>query len=134
MKKTSKALFFALTLIILTVNTGESEPLIANIVDSTGIIGIDMSIGSEPVPIINSVFQGGPAYRAGIHKGDRIVAIDSKPTYGLGSSQIDTAISDIPGTIVHFTILRNQQIYEIDVTVLPAHQASRFIQQQFEFH
>jgi C-terminal processing protease CtpA/Prc len=134
MRNCFKALIIALMICFCIINVGNAKTLIANVTDSTGVVGIDMLIGAEAVPVINTVFSGSPAQEAGIIKGDRIVAIDNKPTYGLSSAEVDSAISDIPGTVVHFTILRNQQIYDFNVEVVPVHKTTSYIQQQFNFY
>lgn len=112
---------------------GFAKVLKTGILDSTGIVGLDMIIGSEPVPIINQVFRGTPAEKAGLSPGDRILSVDNQPLYGLSSDQVDIAISDIPGTKVHMTILRFGQKVNIELTVAPLHESSKRLQNEFAY-
>jgi carboxyl-terminal processing protease len=49
---------------------------------------------------------GSPAFRAGIRPGDVIMAVDSKPTEGLSSSEVADMLKGPKGTVVHITMKR----------------------------
>ncbi len=68
-------------------------------------------VGMTIVPRDNSTFvlapmPGAPAFRAGIRPGDQIVAVDTKPTEGLSSSEVADMLKGPKGTIVHITMKR----------------------------
>lgn len=121
-------------LIICSTNLTQAKQLNCSIEESTGVIGLDMIIGKEPVPIVRSVFNNGPADIAGFKEGDKIVAIDNIPTYNRSSIEIDEAISDIPGTKVAFSIIRNGQLYNLTTTVTPLHQTNNTLQELFALY
>src|ERR1044072_2825105 len=69
--------------------------------------GVGMTVG----PLNNKViviapFVGTPAYRAGIHPGDIIIAVDGKPTDNLNTSDVADLLKGPKGTTVHITVLR----------------------------
>lgn len=112
-------------------NFTRAEILQATLSECTGYVGIDMKIGAAPVPIINQVFKNSPALRAGLQQGDRIVAIDNRPTKGLSKHQIDIAISDKPGDKVNFRVIRANKLYEITVEVAPLSNTDNYTQAMY---
>jgi carboxyl-terminal processing protease len=56
--------------------------------------------------IVIAPFAGTPAYRAGIHPGDIIAAVDGKPTDNMNTSDVADLLKGPKGTTVHITILR----------------------------
>ena len=78
-------------------------------------------------PMVDQVLPGKPAERAGIRKGDRIVAVDGKPM----SSPTDVAAltNAHPGETLVYRILRNGATLEVPVTVEAVDQDGRRIGQ-----
>lgn len=69
--------------------------------------GVGMTVGPRNNKVIViAPFVGTPAYRAGIHPGDIIVAVDGKPTDNLNTSDVADLLKGPKGTTVHITILR----------------------------
>ena len=120
-------------IMILGLNSAKAELLMASVADSTGVVGIDISVGATPVPVIKEVFKDGPAFLSGLKAGDIILMINNIPTQGLSSEQVDYAISDIPGTIIMFRVLRKNQLLNYQVKVMPLHKTSSNIQKYFDF-
>jgi carboxyl-terminal processing protease len=56
--------------------------------------------------IVIAPFAGTPAYRAGIHPGDIIAAVDGKPTDNMNTSDVADLLKGPKGTTVHITVLR----------------------------
>jgi carboxyl-terminal processing protease len=69
--------------------------------------GVGMTVGPRNNKVIViAPFAGTPAYRAGIHPGDIIVAVDGKPTDNMTTSDVADLLKGPKGTTVHITILR----------------------------
>ncbi|WP_338768903.1 S41 family peptidase [Massilia sp. METH4] len=66
-------------------------------------VGVDMQNGQI---LIRDVFEGGPADKAGIRRGDSIVAIDGSPLFGLRDNQIASRMHGEPGTTVELTLAK----------------------------
>lgn len=64
--------------VTLTVSEPAERKHLSDLSDPLGVIGFQFA---EPVipPVIGEVEQGGPAARAGLRPGDRILAVDGKP-------------------------------------------------------
>ena len=56
--------------------------------------------------IVIAPFVGTPAYRAGIHPGDIISAVDGKATDNMSTSEVADLLKGPKGTTVRITILR----------------------------
>ena len=69
--------------------------------------GVGMIIVQQDnkVVVVHPIEQG-PAFRAGIHPGDTIVAIDGKSTGGMDSTQVATMLKGDRGTTVTVTMTR----------------------------
>jgi len=131
MKKLVYKLLLIMLLFNLPAKTAICEVLKATISESTGVIGLDMAIGKEPVPIVENVFPDSPCFKAGLKAGDKIISIDNRFTYGLTMDEVDCAISDIPGTKVNFTVIRNKITLHFNVTVEPLHKTTKQLQKFF---
>ena len=69
--------------------------------------GVGMTVGPRNNKVIViAPFVGTPAYRAGIHPGDIIAAVDGKPTDNMTTSDVADLLKGPKGTTVHITILR----------------------------
>ncbi len=63
--------------------------------------------------------EGTPAYRAGIHAGDLIIAIDDESTEDMSSDEVVDTLRGVAGTDVVVTILRGEKL-TFDVTITRA--------------
>ncbi len=69
--------------------------------------GVGMTVGPRNNKVIViAPFVGTPAYRAGIHPGDIIVAVDGRPTDNMSTSDVADLLKGPRGTQVRITILR----------------------------
>src|SRR6201987_3503751 len=69
--------------------------------------GVGMTVGPRNNKVIViAPFVGTPAYRAGIHPGDIIIAVDGKATDNMSTSDVADLLKGPKGTTVHITILR----------------------------
>jgi carboxyl-terminal processing protease len=79
--------------------------------DSRGQIeGIGLDIDQvNGAPIVIAPVEGGPAARAGIRSGDRILDVDQQPIVGLGMDDLLHRLRGPAGSTVALTIARGQQ-------------------------
>src|ERR1700756_5317631 len=69
--------------------------------------GVGMQVGPRNNKVIViAPFVGTPAYRAGIHPGDIIIAVDGKATDNMSTSDVADLLKGPKGTTVRITILR----------------------------
>jgi carboxyl-terminal processing protease len=68
-------------------------------------IGVEVDFRNETVAVIATI-EGSPAERAGIHPGDRIVAVDGLPVRGKAMQDLIRAMRGKPGTRVIVSINR----------------------------
>src|SRR5467141_3574936 len=69
--------------------------------------GVGMTVGPRNNKVIVIFpFVGTPAYKAGIHPGDVIIAVDGKSTDNMSTSDVADLLKGPKGTTVHITILR----------------------------
>ena len=69
--------------------------------------GVGMTVGPRNNKVIViAPFAGTPAYRAGIHPGDIIAAVDGKPTDNMTTGDVADLLKGPKGTTVHITVLR----------------------------
>src|SRR5438874_8609799 len=81
--------------------------------------GVGMTVGPRNNKVIViAPFVGTPAYRAGIHPGDIIIAVDGKPTDNLNTSDVADMLKGPKGTTVHITILREGADKPLEFTVV----------------
>lgn len=71
-------------------------------------IGIEIDLRDGFVNVI-APLAGTPADSAGIRPGDRIVAVNGKPTTGLSMEEVQQALRGSPGTAVTLSIERDEQ-------------------------
>ena len=131
MKKLLLKVLLTMLFLNLPFNLGTCKVLKATISESSGIVGMEMIIGKEPAPIIDKVFPGGACAKAGMKPGDKIISIDNKSTYGLSINEVDSAISNVPGTKILFKVIRNSQTINFSVIVQPLHEVSQQLQVYF---
>jgi len=81
--------------------------------------GVGMTVGPRNNKVIViAPFAGTPAYRAGIHPGDIIVAVDGKPTDNMTTSDVADLLKGPKGTTVHITILREASDKPLEFAVI----------------
>ena len=69
--------------------------------------GVGMTVGPRNNKVIViAPFVGTPAYRAGIHPGDVIIAVDGKPTDNMSTAEVADLLKGPKGTTVRITVLR----------------------------
>ncbi|HLX74365.1 MAG TPA: S41 family peptidase [Terriglobales bacterium] len=69
--------------------------------------GVGMTVGPRNNKVIViAPFVGTPAYRAGIHPGDVIIAVDGKPTDNMSTAEVADMLKGPKGTTVRITVLR----------------------------
>jgi len=69
--------------------------------------GVGMTVGPRNNKVIVIFpFVGTPAYKAGIHPGDVIVAVDGKSTENMSTSDVADLLKGPKGTTVHISIAR----------------------------
>lgn len=80
--------------------------------------GVGMTIvPRDNFTYVLSPMPGSPAFRAGIRPGDVIMAVDSKPTEGLSSSEVADMLKGPKGTVVHITMKRVGYSESLNFTV-----------------
>lgn len=92
----------------------EAKQFAETISGSFAGVGMEIDIKDNVLTVI-SPLKGTPAEMAGIRIGDKIVAIDGKPTDGIS---IEKAVSEIrgpAGTTVVLTIIRDKKVIELKI-------------------
>ena len=81
--------------------------------------GVGMTVGPRNNKVIViAPFVGTPAYRAGIHPGDIIVAVDGKPTDNMSTTDVADLLKGPKGTTVRITVLREASDHPIEFAVI----------------
>jgi carboxyl-terminal processing protease len=81
--------------------------------------GVGMTVGPRNNKVIViAPFVGTPAYRAGIHPGDIIVAVDGKPTDNMSTSDVADLLKGPKGTTVRITMLREGADHPLEFAVV----------------
>jgi len=81
--------------------------------------GVGMQVGPRNNKVIViAPFVGTPAYRAGIHPGDVIIAVDGKPTDNMNTQDVAELLKGPKGTTVRITMLREGTPKPLEFTVV----------------
>jgi carboxyl-terminal processing protease len=81
--------------------------------------GVGMTVGPRNNKVIViAPFVGTPAYRAGIHPGDVIIAVDGKPTDNMTTGDVADLLKGPKGTTVHITVLRESAEKPLEFAVV----------------
>ncbi|MGB9072467.1 MAG: S41 family peptidase [Terriglobales bacterium] len=81
--------------------------------------GVGMTVGPRNNKVIViAPFAGTPAYRAGIHPGDIIIAVDGKPTDNMSTSDVADLLKGPKGTTVRITMLREGADHPLEFAVV----------------
>jgi carboxyl-terminal processing protease len=78
--------------------------------------GVGLNVQEDPkgLRVVNA-FEGGPAAKAGLRKGDLIVAVDGQPLKGRSSNYSTDLIKGPSGTSVRLSVVRGGQGREVKV-------------------
>jgi regulator of sigma E protease len=88
------------------------------------MLGLRADLGP---PVVDQVLPGKPAERAGLHGGDRIVAVDGKPMSS--PSDVASFTSAHPGDTLVYRILRGASTLDVPITVESVDQNGRRVGQ-----
>jgi carboxyl-terminal processing protease len=97
----------------------KANPLRSEIHQQFGGVGVRIGFKGDPrrLAITSAPDAGSPAARAGLERGDWIIAIDERPTAGMDMNDVVSLIRGEPGTKVQFTIEhrpeKNQRTVEL---------------------
>jgi carboxyl-terminal processing protease len=85
--------------------------------------GVGMQVGPRSIKgdekvIVIAPFVGTPAYRAGIHPGDIIAAVDGKATDNMTTADVADLLKGPKGTSVRITVLREGADKPLEFTVV----------------
>src|SRR6476659_8913744 len=81
--------------------------------------GVGMTVGPRNNKVIViAPFVGTPAYRAGIHPGDIIIAVDGKPTDNLSTGDVADLLKGRNGNKVHISIQRERAEKPLEFAVV----------------
>jgi carboxyl-terminal processing protease len=86
---------------------------------SGSIVGIGALMNTaDGAPIIQSVIPGGPADRAGLRSGDRVLTVDGKSVDGLDIDEVVKLIRGDAGTTVKLSILHDGETAPVDFSIV----------------
>ncbi|MBL8019701.1 MAG: S41 family peptidase [Leptospirales bacterium] len=77
-------------------------------------IGVEVTI-QNGTPLIIAPVPGGPAEKAGLQSGDKILSIGGEPTRYVGITRLSEMITGEPGSIVQLGILRGNAQFSVRV-------------------
>src|SRR6201982_2371383 len=81
--------------------------------------GVGMTVGPRNNKVIViAPLVGAPAYRAGLHPGDIIVAVDGKPTDNMSTTDVADLLKGPKGTTVRITVLREGSDHPLEFAVV----------------
>ncbi len=86
---------------------------------SGSIVGIGALMNTDQgQPIIQSVIPGGPAEKAGLRSGDRVLTVDGKSVDGLEIDEVVKLIRGDAGTTVRLSILHDGDSAPVDYSIV----------------
>jgi carboxyl-terminal processing protease len=86
---------------------------------SGSVVGIGAVMNTDQgAPIIQSVIPGGPAERAGLRSGDRVLTVDGTSTDGLDLDEVVKRIRGDAGTTVKLSILHPGETAPVEYSIV----------------
>lgn len=79
-------------------------------------VGMQLGMNQEHKIVVISPIEGTPAYEAGMHPGDEIVEVDSKPVKGQSLDQVVKQIRGLINTKVTITYMRKHEKKKVTLT------------------
>jgi carboxyl-terminal processing protease len=71
-------------------------------------VGIGMELAPERgAMLVQSVSEAGPAERAGVRAGDRVISVDGRPVTGLGFADMARRVGGAPGSVLAMVLARD---------------------------
>ena len=97
--------------------SAEIYELYQNVMSNTYVgVGMAISVGQDGQGLdITQVEEEGPAQKAGVRAGDRLVAVDGTDIRGMALSEVGKLLKGEEGTSVALTLVRDQQTLELSV-------------------
>jgi carboxyl-terminal processing protease len=94
--------------------------------------GVGARLNPDPLGAkVMNVFQSGPAYAAGLRKGDMIIGVDGKSVSGRDIDQIVDRIKGPEGTVVRLTLVREDAKKPFDISIRRARIVAPTVDSQF---
>ncbi|MEW6647091.1 MAG: CFI-box-CTERM domain-containing protein, partial [Pseudomonadota bacterium] len=101
------------------VNAKETQQaeLVLAVALPAGGVGMELQFDTaDTLPVVVRTFPAGPAEQAGVHAGDRILAVDGQTVRGLRNVEVIKRLRGEPGTSVAVRIERNGMPEELTLT------------------
>jgi carboxyl-terminal processing protease len=97
--------------------SAEIYELYQNVMSNTYVgVGMAISVSQDGQGLdITQVEEEGPAQKAGVRAGDRLVAVDGTDIRGMALSEVGKLLKGEEGTSVALTVVRDQQTLELSV-------------------
>ena len=97
--------------------SAEIYELYQNVMSNTYVgVGMAISVSQDGQGLdITQVEDEGPAQKAGVRAGDRLVAVDGTDIRGMALSEVGKLLKGEEGTSVVLTVVRDQQTLELSV-------------------
>ena len=97
--------------------SAEIYELYQNVMSNTYVgVGMAISVSQDGQGLdITQVEDEGPAQKAGVRAGDRLVAVDGTDIRGMALSEVGKLLKGEEGTSVALTVVRDQQTLELSV-------------------
>ncbi len=88
---------------------------------SGSFVGVGIQVDEQDgVATVVGVLRGSPAEAAGVHQGDRIVAVDGTPVIGVGLDKVVSLVRGTEGTSVTLSLQRAGTADPIEVSIVRA--------------
>lgn len=97
----------------------EASDLLTKVIEmtTTSDIGVRIEIGDDGYPVVVDITKSGPADKAGIKVGDKLLEINGQPTKGWDLNKVAQNVKGPEGTAVKLTIERKGAKNPLEFTV-----------------